>query len=499
MLPSEKGLQVRRGYREHVIEVEDVSSAGIHTLIPFNGVDGTNKLFAVNNEGIWDVTTYDTAPTKKVAFSTTTSDVGYGVYSHHVNAADTDVLFYADNVNGLFMYDVATNTWAAATGITGVTIADINYVTVHKNHVWLGVKDKTVAYYLPLGAQAGAVSSQQLGDKFFHGGYLAGIFSWTVDGGAGVDDIIVFVSKAGDVVVYTGSGPAEADWGMKGRWYIGEIPNTPRFGSEQGGELYLLAAYGVVSMNEILQGVDTALIQADAERPSGMSKIAALIRDDMKNTSSLRGWDVNLIPAEGGLLISTPVNDSDAQIQYYYNLAVQGWGIWRDVPMTCFTEFEDSVYFGTEDNRIMVMDTDMDGQLITPSDPNNNGDDITFSILTTYSALNAEGVYKRVKMIRPDFLALTPPSYSSQARFDFDIAEGLETAFQSAAFFPTGTWDTGTWDECVWGATEQTPYTSVRGLWGHGRYIAIATKGQAKGRTRLLGWDIIFDIGGPLV
>lgn len=502
LLPREQGLQVREGYREWNIGVNYGGNEGIHTLIPFNSVNADpadDRLFAVNNEGIWDVTDYNTTPTLVATFPDQDADAGYGTFTHYVNQAEADVLFYADNLNGLWEYTQSTDTWAVPAAITGITVADINFVTIHKNHVWFAVKDSTVGYYLPILASAGAATKAFFGDKFKHGGALVGLFSWTVDGGDGVDDILIVVSKAGDVIMYTGSGPDQTDWGMKGVWYIGKIPNTPRFGSEQGGELYLLSAYGIVSMNDLLQGVDTAALSADLEGTGMAYKVAGLLRNEMKNKIDDRGWDVALIPVDGGLLVSTPTAGSEAAIQYYFNLATSGWGLWRDVPMTCFSEYKDSVYFGTADGRVMKMDVTVDNALIAPPEPLFNGEDIQFSILTAYSPLGAEGVYKRSKLIRPDFLSTVPPSHSSQARYDFDVTEALNTNFPEPLLYPVGHWDVNNWDDAVWGSTTPQTFPTIGGAWGLGRYIAIATRGAARSRTRLIGWDLIYDIGGPMI
>ena len=34
---------------------------------------------------------------------------------------------------------------------------------------------------------------------------------------------------------------------------------------------------------------------------------------------------------------------------------------------------------------------------------------------------------------------------------------------------------------------------------GSGRYVAIATKGASRSTTRLVGWDVIYDVGGPML
>ena len=166
--------------------------------------------------------------------------------------------------------------------------------------------------------------------------------------------------------------------------------------------------------------------------------------------------------------------------------------------MECFTQFKDSVFFGTSEGKVMRMDVPVDNQLINPVNPAINGDSIDFSVLTSYRALGSAGVYKRVKFIRPDFLSNEAPLHSSQARYDFNLDEGTDFQLQTSNNITAGIWDLGRWDENVWGSDSSRTFPTLTGSWGSGRYIAIATKGTTRYRTRLLGWDVIYDTGGPM-
>lgn len=500
LVPNEVGMRVREGYREWQIGITAGVGSGVHTLVPFDTINTSvaNKLFAVTNEGIWDVTDLADTPVRVATFSNTTADAGYGTFARTVTTAEVDVLFYADNINGLWQYDAAGGVWAVPTGITGITVANVNFVTSHKGNIWFGVKNSSIGYYLPLLAITGAVKAQYFGDKFKQGGALKGLFSWTVDGGAGFDDNLVIVSDSGDVIVFQGSGPDEADWSMRGIYFIGDIPNTPRFGSEQGGELYLLSSYGVVSMNDLLQGVDTTALMSQVENSSMAAKVAGIIRNAMRYKITERGWGINTIPSQGGILINTPQIGSESYEQLYYNIGVRGWGIWRDVPMECFINFNDKVYFGTADGRVMIMDSTVDNALITPTTPPANGDDIGFSILTAFNPLGAEGTYKRVHLIRPDFLSTIAPSFAVQARFDYDIAEGVNSALDPAVVTTVALWDDGVWETAIWDSVEGSIYPSIGGAWGYGRYVAVATRGTCRANTSLIGWDIIYSDGGVM-
>jgi hypothetical protein len=173
--------------------------------------------------------------------------------------------------------------------------------------------------------------------------------------------------------------------------------------------------------------------------------------------------------------------------------------------MQCFAEFNDSIFFGTVDNRVMKMDVARDNIVLAPVDPSMNGDGIDFSILSAFHAMgargggSADGVYKRVSLIRPDFISQLAPSHSSQARYDFDTSEGTNFELAPPAVAIGGTWDLSRWDDAVWGSSQGTTFPTIGGAWGVGRYVAIATKGTSRSETRLVGWDVIYETGGPMI
>tara|TARA_R110000772_G_scaffold25194_1_gene65832 strand:+ start:15339 stop:16985 length:1647 start_codon:yes stop_codon:yes gene_type:complete len=499
LVPYEYGMRIRQGYREWQIDVDNGAGLGVSSIIPYYGATtATDKLFVATNEGIWDVTNAGGTPVLKVAFPIVTAAAGSGTSTAYTTDAGASVMFFADSANGLYQYTASTDTWAFNTTITGVDPINIRAVVVFKSRIWFVEKNTNVAWYLAVGAIAGAATAFYFGSKFRSGGALKGLFNWTVDGGEGVDDMFVAVSRAGDVIVYKGEDPSSATWEQVGVFFIGRIPNSAKFGSEHGGELYLLSVYGLVSMNDLLQGVDANVLQTDAVGSSLTLKIGVLIRDNLQATLELEGWDVSPIPCEGGLLVSSPTQGTEAPIQYYYNMATQGWGFWRDVPMRCFEQFGDSVYLGTADGRVMRMDVPLDNVELTPANPLANGVEINFSILSAYSALKSAGVYKNPVIIRPDFVSTLAPTQSSVAVYDYSITEPPATNTGTPIGLPTGLWDITDWDAAIWGGRDGITYNSVGGTWGKGRYVAIATRGSARTTTRLIGWDLIYTTGGVM-
>jgi len=499
LVPSDGGIGLRKGFREYQIEVDNGAGISVNTILPFAGVaaDGSeDRLFVVTNEGIWDVTTAEGTPILKEAFSDQSADAGYGVFTAYVTDAGAKVMLYADSLNGLFTYDVATDAWAQASGITGPTITDINFIAIHKARIWLVEKDATKAWYLDPGAISGPAVEFFFGSKFKEGGALRGLFSWTVDGGRGVSDLFVAVSSAGDVVVYEGTDPSSADtWSITGVYFIGNLPKGPKFGTEQGGELYLLSTYGVIGMTDLLNGVAVA----SAQQSNASARIAGLLRERLARESNLNGWAIRNIPPEGGILISAPVETSTRSIQYFYNVTVNGWGFWRDLDIYSFNTWQNAVVFGDGGLRVLLMDQERDEVRITPeSEAPFNGQPIDFATLTSFSSLDAPSVYKRVKYIRPDIIGVAQPNFAAAARYDYILSEpGIPLAVLNAQ--APGAWDVADWDQAVWGVDVIQGFDSVYGGWGIGRSVAVAYRGESYYSFTLVGWDIIYDAGGPML
>lgn len=494
MVPDEYGMRLRKGYREHVIEVEDTASTGVGSIIPFEGIDsGDDMLFCANNEGIWDITAYDTAPTKKVAFTVNnTASAGFGQYINYVNTSGAQFLLYADTLNGLFTYTQSTDTWAQTTGVTGVAEEDICGIVVHKLRVWLIERDSTSAWYMPVDAIAGTATEFTFGGKFKHGGKLVGLYNWTLDGGAGVDDYLVAVSSSGDVLVYQGEDPSSAStWSLRGSYYIGEIPKGYRAGLEFSADLYLLSAYGLVSMTDTLNGVRPS----DPRKDSLPFKISQALQTSMKTLRDENGWDIKFLASEGAVIIVSPVQADGTYLNYVVNMVNDGWGFWRGPPILSIDVWNNNVYFGTADNRIFVMDIYRDEQLITPAGAV-NGDPIEYSILHSFSDMGSPGQNKRAVFVRPNFRAIYEPVFDTKILYDYNIDEFSPnyTIIPSTASL----WDTAVWDAAVWSATEKSSYNRVSGSAGFGRAMAVAIRGKAEEDTLLVSTDIGWNEGGMM-
>lgn len=492
---AERGLRTRPGWREWVTGLTGSADNLVRTIVPFTGSakNGTNnRMFATTSTGIWDVSSSTDAPTEVFTFASSTGEAGVGVF-HAVTTTAGHFLFYADEVNGLHLYSEASDTWSAvAMGvgvgqISGVDPADVVFVTVFKKRVWLVVRDSAIAYYLDAGAIAGAATAFNFGPEFKAGGPLIGLWHWTYDGGSGLDDALVGISGGGDVAIYKGTDPDDANaFGLDGVWQFGAMPAGRRLASEMGGEMLVTTRTGIVPLSKLVVGA-----QLDTQQYSTF-KIGPLFNQLMLTRATQSGWSMRLHPEDGTLVVTVPEGVGQPTSQLVMSLSNRSWSMDRDVPIYSCEAWGGKMYFGTVDGRVCVNDGDVDG--VTLDDPDAYTS-IQYALLSAFSDLGLP-VQKQVQAIRVSILSDGgSPSYDVGARYGLDFSE-LPTVTQTPGSNPNA-WDVALWDSAVW-AGEYSPTEEVRGAVGMGTDVAIILRGASTSRTVVVGFKVAYTAGGFL-
>jgi len=494
LVPQTYGLRVRQGY------VEWANGLGneVRSIIPYEGQaeDGSlDALFGVTGEGIFDVTLNgETTPTKEVSFYADPQpdpypkQAGYGVYTHFTSDASAEYMFYADGDAGLYRYTGSTGAWVAAPDITGVDAADIAFVLAHKQRIWMIEKASADAWYLPVDAIQGAATKFTFGSKFKHGGQLVGLYSWSIDGGEGVDDYLIGVSRSGDVLVYRGADPTADNWELVGSWFIGEIPDTRRISVEFGSALYLLSIYGLTNISELLRGEDISNALSSPAR-----KISDSVKDFVQFRKQYPQWQLLHLPGLNLLHLNVPqIPDGNTPYtQIVQNTLTQGWTYWEGIPANCGDTWRGLYYFGTVDGQVFVYGGGLDGTLIDET----LGVARTFEVLSSFSPVTGNPAqYGNVEMSRTMVLAEGEYKINSRVVFDYNL--------QEKAQFPgvtqnveVGVWDEGVWNIDVWGGGRR-PKELLVGNFGIGRMGAVSTIGSTAGDLVILSWDVITSPGG---
>jgi len=400
LMPVEYGLRLRKGYTEWAtgcVESPQRATGEVRSIIPYesnvNAVS-QDRIFAVTDEGIWDTTNFgETNPAQVVTFTTTGDAAGRGVWCEFTGAAaDAPVagarghyLFYADGSNGIWQYEENTGLWSRPpTGVAetdwwyidptnpgtsqspnkiAFPIEDVAYVMVFKQRIWVILENDDDAFYLPVASISGELTRFTFGSKLPNGGDLRGLWSWSLDGGAGVDDYLVAISRGGDVVVYQGEDP-ELDFSTRGAWFIGETPESRRIVLEYGADLFALSTLGITSIKGLLSGAPVAV-----SAPSSPSqKINRFLREDIVSGKDLQQWQLSMNPSDGFMQIITPTPINTPFLQYSMNLTTGAWGLWDGVPITCAHSTSGRYFMGASEKyragTVLLYDGDLDGTTI---------------------------------------------------------------------------------------------------------------------------------------
>ncbi len=362
LMPSEYGMRLRKGFKEWGRGV--TGDKQINTIIAFEGQaadSSKDRLWGVTEDGIWDFTVPDqTSPNQDVIFPDQTVGSGWGVWTEFTRDNGDRYLYYADGKNGIHEYSEDTGGWSVPSFQGDMVEADVAFVMSWKNRMWMVEENSGLAWYTDVNSQAGQVTKFVFGSKFEHGGEVKAMYNWTVDGGNGIDDMLVVISRGGDVLIYKGLDPdlPSSDintLSLVGSYYIGEIPETRRVGVEYGGELYLLSTFGITSVRDLLQGVDPST-------PSGPAlKISRLIRDSIVAGKDEHNWSVNIHPTDGFMQVTFPYSEPAQAKQLQQNLLTQSWGMWRGVPVNCAETWNDKYYIGDKEGVIWLYDGTLDG------------------------------------------------------------------------------------------------------------------------------------------
>lgn len=488
MSPSQYGTRVRTGYEEWVT---NIAGDGNRTIIPYIGSleDGSaDRLFVASSDAIYDISSSGTAPAPLIAFASISTTSGFGIWTSYTTIAGHFAL-YCDEQNGYYRYPEG-GPWVRTTGaeVTGVNPNNLVAVTIFKERAWFVERNSASAWYLPVGSVIGAATRFNFGNKFKKGGTLQALYVWTIDGGEGLDDYLVAVSSAGDVIAYKGSDPATVtDWFVHGSWFIGPPPVGRRIGGNFGGELLLLSSYGLLPMSALMSGQPVIQEQTYLSR-----KVTPLINLEMVASRETRGWEVKLFSKDNALIVSSPKRDAFPFTQFAQSTNNQGWSIWRDIPYLNGEEWHGDFYVAAADGNVYVLTGNLDNVSLDGMTSTR----INWSVLQSFQDYGEPGQYHRGQYIRPVFIADQVPSYTIEVRYDYNISDVFGTAVPGG---PTSgaLWDVALWDFSVW-AGDFVVADQPQGGSGIGRAMAIGINGSSGAETILIRYDLMFDTGGML-
>lgn len=474
-IPETNQISIRPGHKEHS---DPGNAAVINSLMVFDA-GGSKQLFAGEQTSIWDVTTSspaeDVTGLSNTTFSHTMFTTSSGNYLYLVNGADS-----------FRTYDGTT--WAAQT-VTGITMADYDFVFSFANRLFFLKENSATAAFLPVDSIAGAATTFEFGGELALGGTLVAGAALTHDAGDGPEDYFVVISSEGEVLVYQGTDPSTSDlWRKKGRFRIGR-PIGSRCLLQIGGDLAVLTQDGVVSLARSI-----LLDRAAAPRGAFSDRIRKAFADQYALSSSLIGWEIETWPFKHIAICNVPIVANTTFRQYVMNVLTGAWARWTGVNATTWALMGDDLYFGGTDGKVYQFGT-------VGAD---NGSAVTAVCVGAFFDFGDPGRIKHVKG------ALAYAKTDGQVTIGVNMTSDytvVEQAASTAAFGEAdgAVFDTDTWDNATWVGAGDVVDSAWLGIAAEGRLLAPVIVAQVDGsettntvQVDFLSMNILYEKGAVI-
>lgn len=479
--PTQQGVRMRRGTARWIT----IGSSPVLSLMTY--VSGGQRLmFAADETGIYNVTSSSSEPASSVVSGQTSgrystamvSTVG-GNYLYAVNGSDDALLFDGSS------WDEIDST-SEPISITGVDTSDLMDVWTHRNRLFFIQNNSLRAWFLPPGQVGGAALDLFLGAVFTKGGSLLFGATWSLDAGDGLDDKCAFVTAEGEVAVYQGSDPGDAqDWFLVGVYDVGR-PLGPDAYIRAGGDLLIATDRGVIPLNAAIQRDRASL---------GLASLSAPIDTEWRQEVFARGavpWPMLKHDDGPMVIVGLPVVGSAPPRAFVANIETGAWAQWTGCDVNCLAMHQGGAFFGTADGRIMRFETGGD----------DDGQPYICRLGYAFSELRSQGAFKVVKLVRASFRASTMfiPQVSGSADWTTDFPSPPGSAQTTQA----DVWDVGLWDEAFWDAGAErrisTRWVSVaRAGFAFSPQVQISSDTDSAPDVELIAVGVVYETGGLVV
>lgn len=506
-ISTELGLTIRNGWYEYAVNIGGGATDVVRTVMAYNGAPAnalanplsTSQLFAAIDTGIYDIEGGGdfAAAVPDIALSGGTN-AGTFSWAMFTASGGAQYLVACSEVDGGYLYNGVswmkmTSVGAPGPGvITGVDPANFVHVCVWKRRLMFTLRSSAVVWFLDVGAVGGAAQSFDFGPQLANGGALIGLANWTQDDGAGIDDRLVVLGSAGDLVIYEGTDPSDATKFLNvGTWYIGQPPVGRRCFTTSGGNVYVLTQFGVIPVAQVVQGGLDNILTSDTRLLVQLRKLQDQLNTDFQTLLNTDGWELLSLPNLALLQIARPSVSVTEFIQYAFQQHSMSWSRLLDVPGVTFARRLSEIYAGTSDGRVLrVFSGNTDGLELDGTGEH----EIRARCTPAFNYLGAPTVKKQALMIRLNFIATSNPGWAVLMNADFEINPITSTPVVGASV--GSLWDASFWDEALWagGGVAFGEWRSVTGL---GYALSPSIFVSSNTQTTLASIEYMVKPGGP--
>lgn len=341
---------------------------------------------------------------------------------------------------------------------SGLTVADLKGVAQHKNRLWWWTGVDQNVWYGAIDTIGGSLTKFELGSVAQLGGDLISVRNWSRDGGDGIDDFIVFFMKSGDLLLYQGTDPGDADaWALVGIYNI-PSPFQDRAVLEFGGDIFLVSKTDAVLLSTVirLDGVITT-----------PSKLSGAIQEATNSYSDNFGWEVKYYPNKGWLIINVPKSTNTSYTQYVRNSKdgaswqITGW------QARTFGLFNNDLYFGGNQVIYKADNGTIDGT-----------DGIDFETQQAYSDFDSP-LPKTINYYAPLIKYDGNVTMNGTVFYDFGIKSQAQQINSESIGFQ---WDVHQWDSIQWSPEAVFRNTQYYAS-GQGTHLGLGIRTSLKGQS----------------
>lgn len=424
--PKTSYLELRGGAADHVTGITGTPK----TLAIYNRAAGTNSMYAATNAGVFDVTSPGVVGASLAARTTGKHqwlNYGDGTNNYLMMFNGVDKPLYFDGITW-----IAVDTLSSP-ALTGLASTKIVQAFMSKGRLFFIEVGSLSFWYLPAGVAGGVLTRYPLDGLMGKGGYLMAGANWSLDGGDGLDDVIVLVSSEGEVIVFKGTNPASATaWSIVGRYSLSR-PIGRRCLYPLGGDLLIITESGVYPISKALQS--TSINKSIA--------ITNIIDQDMTNASlsykANFGWEVISYRPQSALIINVPISEDGTHEQYVMNTITQAWTKFTNWNAETFVELNSELYYATSTKVVKAWTGTSDF-----------GNDVVGYGKSSFSYFRTPGVQKRFSMYRPVLNVNGSLSFLTGIDVDYKYSVIGDTSTYTVT---TGAiWGTALWDINYWAA-----------------------------------------------
>lgn len=351
-------------------------------------------------------------------------------------------------------------------------------VMAHQNLLFFADEQNLCVYYLPLQQKSGQLNMLPLNAMFRRGGFVRAIYSWTIDGGAGMDDLLVIFSSNGECAIYKGTDPA-TDYSLIGVFRF-DSPLSKGSVTQYGGELYVLISSGMVPMSTMLRAQTEQIGPYDRKVSSAVYELTSKYR-------ALPGWTIMLDSTTNRAICNMPKGADNKYRQIVRDMIDPSWVQWEDLPSRCWIWQDNLSYFGDDSGNVWQFGA----QYL-----NDNGQPILCDVQWAWSDYGSPA-FKQFKMVRPYITTDGVPTPFVDMRADYDQTPPQNQPDISFTR-PGGVWNAAVWNTDSWGQGNIT-LSSWNGVSASGRVAAPRISAAITNCTfAISGIDVLFEIGSVL-